>query len=461
MQQQPDQTIHTYISELQTLWDQLAICDPVWPNVEATKVYADLRDRQHVWHLLMTVRDEFESVQSSLLHQSPLPKLDIVIKDLISEEIRLNTLRVEHVPLSTDMVLATHATQTLPLMFKHLLAKRNSGHNTTSQSSYKAAVTTAAIDESLENSSLKFSLQDIQALFQQLQPEHDYHMLKVFGSACFVLLQPHEYTKLESRERICCFLGYGIEHKGYRYWDPISKRLRMSRHVIITQTRTKPLSLLSKLPQLLRSVLHLFMFHLLQPLFHFVELLVYCEASSNPLWQQAMAEELLALTTQHTWDVVDLPFDKTMVGWFTQEYGIAYDETFAQVARLTSVRNLIAIAAAKQWKLFQMDVKNAFLNGDLSEEVYMQPPPRYNYPPARSNKLFLVLVPNLNIEHLPILLLNLFGYDGYFKIWASHIPLLLRCIVIIVAQCKLLIMMSSMNVLSTMKMTVTLFDIIQ
>ena len=42
----------------------------------------------------------------------------------------------------------------------------------------------------------------------------DYHMLKVFGSTCFVLLQPHEHTKLRPRARLCCFLRYGIEHKG-------------------------------------------------------------------------------------------------------------------------------------------------------------------------------------------------------------------------------------------------------
>ena len=57
------------------------------------------------------------------------------------------------------------------------------------------------------------------------------HMFKVFGSACFVLLQPHEYTKLEPRARLCYFLGYGIKHKGYRCWDPLSKCLRISRHV--------------------------------------------------------------------------------------------------------------------------------------------------------------------------------------------------------------------------------------
>ena len=92
MQQQPGQNIHSYISELQVLWDQLASCDPAWPSTEAAKVYTDLRDRQRVWHLVMTVRDYFEFIQSSLLYCSPLPKLDTMIKDLILEETHLDTL---------------------------------------------------------------------------------------------------------------------------------------------------------------------------------------------------------------------------------------------------------------------------------------------------------------------------------------------------------------------------------
>ena len=59
---------------------------------------------------------------------------------------------------------------------------------------------------------------------------------------------------------------------------------------------------------------------------------------------------------------------------FTQEYEIDCEETFALVTRISSVRALLAVAAATKWNLFQMDVKNVFLNGDLSEEVYMQPP---------------------------------------------------------------------------------------
>ena len=63
---------------------------------------------------------------------------------------------------------------------------------------------------------------------------------------------------------------------------------------------------------------------------------------------------------------------------FTQEYGIDYEETFTPVARLTSVRSLLIVAAVRSWPLYQMDVKNAFLNGDLTEEVYMQPPPGFS-----------------------------------------------------------------------------------
>jgi hypothetical protein len=131
----------------------------------------------------------------------------------------------------------------------------------------------------------------------------------------------------------------------------------------------------------------------------------YREASIDPLWQQATSEELQALEKTHTWDLVDLSPNKTPVGckWvykiktrsdgtiehykarlvakgYTQEYGINYEETFAPVARLTSVRSLLAIAAARKWKLFQMNVKNAFLHDDLTEEVYMLPPSGYHAP---------------------------------------------------------------------------------
>ena len=138
----------------------------------------------------------------------------------------------------------------------------------------------------------------------------------------------------------------------------------------------------------------------------------YREASSNPLWQAAIIEELDVLSRNRTWDLVNLPLDQSVVGckWvfkiktrsdgsieqykaylvakgFTKEYGIDYEETFTPVARLSSIRTLLAVAASRQWKPFQMDVKYAFLNGDLSEEVYMQPPLDLSHPPNKVCRL--------------------------------------------------------------------------
>ncbi|GKB54903.1 retrovirus-related pol polyprotein from transposon TNT 1-94 [Tanacetum coccineum] len=62
---------------------------------------------------------------------------------------------------------------------------------------------------------------------------------------------------------------------------------------------------------------------------------------------------------------------------YNQQEGIDYDETYAPVARLESIRILLAYACALDFKLFQMDVKSAFLNGFINEEVYMAQPPRF------------------------------------------------------------------------------------
>ena len=59
---------------------------------------------------------------------------------------------------------------------------------------------------------------------------------------------------------------------------------------------------------------------------------------------------------------------------YAQAYGVDYSITFSPVAKLTSIRLFISLAATYGWDLHQLDIKNAFLHGDLAEEVYMEQP---------------------------------------------------------------------------------------
>ena len=68
---------------------------------------------------------------------------------------------------------------------------------------------------------------------------------------------------------------------------------------------------------------------------------------------------------------------RLVVQGYNKEEGIDYDETFALVARMEAIRILISFAALMGLKLYQMDVKSAFLNGDLKDEVFIKQPPGF------------------------------------------------------------------------------------
>ncbi|KAH9298835.1 hypothetical protein KI387_030517, partial [Taxus chinensis] len=125
------------------------------------------------------------------------------------------------------------------------------------------------------------------------------------------------------------------------------------------------------------------------------------QVDANKKWEQAMDEEHKSLMENQTWDLVNLPEGKRalqnkwvyrvkdeeggkkrykarlVVKGFAQKQGIDFDEIFSPVVKMTSIRTVLGIVAAEDLHLEQLDVKTAFLHGDLEEELYMQQPEGY------------------------------------------------------------------------------------
>ncbi|GJY52452.1 putative ribonuclease H-like domain-containing protein [Tanacetum coccineum] len=129
------------------------------------------------------------------------------------------------------------------------------------------------------------------------------------------------------------------------------------------------------------------------------------QALTDPSWIEAMQDELLQFKLQQVWTLVDLPYGKRAIGtkWiyrnkkdergivvrnkarlvaqgYTQEEGLDYDEVFAPVARIEAIRLFLAYASFKDFVVYQMDVKSAFLYGKIEEEVYVCQPPGFEDP---------------------------------------------------------------------------------
>jgi len=126
------------------------------------------------------------------------------------------------------------------------------------------------------------------------------------------------------------------------------------------------------------------------------------DAVKNVKWRQAMNSKIEVIERNNTWELTELPNGSKVIGvkWvyktklnekgevdkykarlvakgYSQKYVVDYAKVFAPVARLDTIRVVISLAAQKGWMIYQLDVKFAFLNGELNEEVFATQPPGY------------------------------------------------------------------------------------
>ncbi|CAL9007544.1 unnamed protein product [Prunus brigantina] len=237
--------------------------------------------------------------------------------------------------------------------------------------------------------------------------------LRIFGSLCYAHVPNQQRQKLDLTSKRCVFLGYGSCEKGYRLYNIATGSVIISRDVKetddanLTQTEVleeEQIELVSgpqdvdHTPLKYKSIAEVYE----RCNLCIVEPETFEEAIKDAAWQKAMETELEMIEKNDTWELVNRPSDKPIIGvkWvyktklnldgsvqknkarlvakgYSQKPGIDFNETFAPVARLDTVRTLIALAAQRGWKLFQLDVKSAFLNGVLHEEVYVDQPPGF------------------------------------------------------------------------------------
>ncbi|KAG8473238.1 hypothetical protein CXB51_035235 [Gossypium anomalum] len=200
--------------------------------------------------------------------------------------------------------------------------------------------------------------------------------LKVFGCVCYTLIPTEKRTKLERRAAPRIFVGYSSTNKGYRVYDPPTKKILVSRDVRFNKGKiwswNDADARLTDEDQLENSL---------------------------ELAEEGPADEDFDEEPNDTWDLVDRPDHKKVIGvkWvfrakynadgslnkhkarllmkgYSQQYGIDFIETFAPVARLDTIKLLFALAAQKQWRIHQLYVKSAFLNGFLKEEIFIEQP---------------------------------------------------------------------------------------
>ncbi|GAU34373.1 hypothetical protein TSUD_217130 [Trifolium subterraneum] len=227
---------------------------------------------------------------------------------------------------------------------------------------------------------------------------------KVFGALCHKHVPEAKRTKLDDRSESMILVGYHVTGE-YKLYNPISKKMTYSRDVIVDEAKTWDWIVGSSTsrPQISQfsddetdSVESNEEIEApVEPtvgnevteegeLVHFAllvgaEPINYLDALSNKKWKQAMKEELCAIEKNQTWEIVELPSDKKSIAvkWVFKLKHNPDGSIEKHKARLETVRLVVAIANARDWPMYHLDVKSSFLNGPLEELIYVTQPPGF------------------------------------------------------------------------------------
>jgi uncharacterized cupredoxin-like copper-binding protein len=232
--------------------------------------------------------------------------------------------------------------------------------------------------------------------------------LKTFGCLCFSYIHQVKRDKLDKKAEAGIFVGYSLIAKAYRIYLPHQNKIIVSRDVKFMELDSWNWEDDKKIEfqevnedvddepvrgeRSLSDIYQRCNVAIMEPA-------GYEEAATDEKWIDAMKEELKMIEKNQTWKLVDRPNHKKAIGvkWvyrtklnfdgsinkykarlvvkgYAQIFGVDFSETFAPVARLDTIRLLLALAAQNGWVIHQMDVKSAFLNGYLEEEIFVEQP---------------------------------------------------------------------------------------